>query len=61
MSQKIANQEIVIRLNRADKYPPAIPENKVPFPLEIRESNNWHHCTEANTDNATMTALFYYN
>jgi hypothetical protein len=48
MSQKIANQQIVIRLDRADKYPPVIPENKVPLPLGIGQSNNWHHCTEAN-------------
>jgi hypothetical protein len=47
MSRKIANQQIVIRLDRADNDPPIIPENKVPLPLGIGQSINWHHCTEA--------------
>jgi hypothetical protein len=33
MRQKVANQEIVLRSNRTDKYPPAIPENEMSLPL----------------------------
>jgi hypothetical protein len=39
MCQKVANQELVIRSDRPDKYPPAIPENKVPLPLQMDRSN----------------------
>jgi hypothetical protein len=38
MRQKVANQEIVIRPDRPDKYPPVIPENEMPVPLLIVES-----------------------
>jgi hypothetical protein len=38
MRQKIANQELVIRPDRPDKYPPAIPENKMALPSQARRS-----------------------
>src|SRR6202048_2922952 len=33
VDQKVANQKLVIRSDRPDKYPPAIPENKMPLPF----------------------------
>jgi len=33
MCQKVANQEIIVRSNRANKYPPVIPENEMSLPL----------------------------
>src|ERR1700687_1313498 len=33
VDQKVANQKLVIRPDRPDKYPPAIPENKMPLPF----------------------------
>ena len=48
MSQKIANQPIVIRLDGADNIRRLSLESKVLLPLGIGQSNNWHHCTEAN-------------
>jgi hypothetical protein len=38
MRQKLANQEIVIRPERPDKYPPAIPQHEMPLPLPIVRS-----------------------
>ena len=38
MRQKLANQQVVIRPDRPDKYPPAIPENKMPLPLQCGRS-----------------------
>jgi hypothetical protein len=33
VDQKVANQKLVIRSDRPDKYPPAIPKNKMPLPF----------------------------
>lgn len=33
MDQKVADQPFVIRFERPDKYPPAIPENDMSLPL----------------------------
>src|SRR6202022_1240281 len=40
VDQKVANQKLVIRSDRPGKYPPAIPENKMPLPFYIGQSNN---------------------
>jgi len=37
--QKIANQEIIIRSDRPDKYPPGVQENDVPLPLRRIRAN----------------------
>jgi hypothetical protein len=39
MNEKIANPQIVIRPERPDEYPPAIPENDVPLPLRWIRAN----------------------
>ena len=39
MYEKIANPQIVIRPERPDEYPPAIPENDVPLPLRRIRAN----------------------
>ena len=38
MRQKVANQKIVIRSDRPDKYSPVIAENEMPLPLRIVQS-----------------------
>jgi hypothetical protein len=35
MCEKVANQVIVVRPDRTNKYPPAIPENEMALPLWI--------------------------
>jgi len=35
MRQKVANRVIVIRSDRTNEYPPAIPENEMALPLWI--------------------------
>src|SRR6202035_390074 len=47
MGQKVANPELVIRTDRPDKYPPAVPENKMPLPFWIGRWVNGHQDTGA--------------
>jgi hypothetical protein len=42
VSQMIADQILVVRSDRPDKYPPAIPEDEMPLPLRRVRPNTSH-------------------